>query len=157
MFRRVKLRSLRRYVVALIAVSFALTAGTGMAAADQPGAAAWTTNGIQGSGVTAFVEGAPIRCDLSAGDGIRVNGPRVEVTFAVACRWTDDEQLARDVSIIDMRAGIIRGSDTLVAPLTQCADNRPFLTCPGVSVRNWLTARNSFRLQSRQSISVTSG
>ena len=32
-----------------------------------------------------------------------------------------------------------------------------FLMQPGVSMRNWLTARNSFRRQSLQSINVTSG
>ncbi|OXM43490.1 hypothetical protein CFP75_37875 [Amycolatopsis alba DSM 44262] len=63
--------------------------------------------------------GAPVRCDVSFGNDVTVSGGKLNVTWAVACRWTDDGQLSTEVRDINIQIAI-RKNGRVIPPAKTC-------------------------------------
>jgi hypothetical protein len=129
-------RSLRRLVVMLTTLVAGLTLIVTPSGAQQLGPRAAF------SGPTTFTvnaPGAPVLCHVNVGNDVTLYDGYLNVTWAVACRWTDDNQLSTEVDAIFMAIGIRQGT-TIMIPAKQCpVALRPDTTCshrvpfPGLS------------------------
>jgi len=112
------MKSLRRLIVVFAAsvAGLALLAVPAGAQAPSPRAAFSTASAKP---VTVRVPGAPILCYVSYGNDVTVYDGFLNVTWAVACRWTDDNQLATETDAIFMRIGIAQRG-VILAPVKTC-------------------------------------
>jgi hypothetical protein len=76
--------------------------------------------------------GAYIRCETSVGNGITASDGFLRVTFALACRWTDDGELAPEVVLTQITAGFLLGNSAVIYS-RQCPGTGPTNTC-GIQV-----------------------
>jgi len=63
--------------------------------------------------------GAPVLCSVSYGNDVTIDRGFLTVTWAVACRWTDDGQLSTEADAIYMQVGIRKGTSFIPTPI-QC-------------------------------------
>lgn len=107
-------------VLAAILASLTLTLTVTPAGAQAAGPrAAFSAASAQPAPVGAKVPGAPIICHVSYGNDVTVYDGFLNVTWAVACRWTDDNQLASETDAIFMQIGIAQHG-VILAPVKTC-------------------------------------
>jgi hypothetical protein len=111
--------SVRRLLVVLAAVTAALTLLTPAGAQASRTRAAFTAASAKPTTVSVKVAGAPILCAVSYGNDVTVYDGFLNVTWAVACRWTDDNQLATETDAIFMTIGIAQ-RNVILAPVKTC-------------------------------------
>ncbi|MEV7231992.1 hypothetical protein AB0M79_34040 [Polymorphospora sp. NPDC051019] len=111
---------LLRLLVVFTALLMGLTIGATPAGAQTPGPrAAFSDPSAKPADVVVQAPGAPIVCHVSYGNDVTVYDGFLNVTWSVACRWTDDGQLATETRAIYMRIGIAQHGAVL-APVKTC-------------------------------------
>jgi len=114
------LPSLRRLVVVFAASLAGLTLIVTPAGAQAPSPrAAFSGPSAKPAPVGVKVPGAPILCYVSYGNDVTVYDGFLNVTWAVSCRWTDDNQPASETDAIFMRIGIAQRG-VILAPVKDC-------------------------------------
>jgi hypothetical protein len=113
-------RLLRQLVVVLVAslAGLALVA-TPSSAQEKGPRAEFSGPAVGPRPIVVNSPGAPVRCEVSFGNDVTVSGGTLNVTWAVACRWTDDGQLSTEVDAIYMQIGI-RKNGRFVPPTKTC-------------------------------------
>lgn len=133
-----RLRSFRLLVVVFAASLASLTLNTMPAAAEAIGPRAAFSDP---SAISVQAPGAPILCHVSYGNDVTVYNGSLNVTWAVACRWTDDNQLATETDAIFMQIGIaqhgiilapVKTCPVALGPSTTCSHSVPFNGASGL-------------------------
>ncbi|MEV0729257.1 hypothetical protein [Polymorphospora sp. NPDC050346] len=97
-----------------------LTLGVTPAGAQAPGPrAAFSGPSAKSADIVVQGPGAPIVCHVNYGNDVTVYDGFLNVTWSVACRWTDDGELATETRAIYMRIGIAQHGNIL-APVKTC-------------------------------------
>ncbi|MFC3447877.1 hypothetical protein [Amycolatopsis speibonae] len=120
-------RTLRRLVVALAAFMAGFTLFATASSAGELGSPRAAFHVVGQMVVNS--PGAPVRCEVGFGNDVTVSGGALNVTWAVACRWTDDGQLSTEVRDINIQIAI-RKNNRVVGSVLPCPPApSPSTTC----------------------------
>lgn len=129
-------RILRRLGVVLAASLAGLTLMAAPSGADEPGAedpgprAELVDPNAKPPAYGVNAPGAPVRCEVGYGNDVTISGGRLNVTWAVACRWTDDGQLSTEVKDITVQIFIFKDGRVIPPTMTEpCVEPAPSTTC----------------------------
>lgn len=128
-------RILRRLGVVLAASLAGIALMAAPSGADEPGTelgprAEFGEPNAKPPAYGTNVPGAPVRCDVSYGNDITISDGTLNVTWATACRWTDDGQLSTEVANITTQIFFFKNGQFIPPDqISPCVDPRASTTC----------------------------